>query len=294
MSATCRSAASGASAIVGRRVPGRQPRLERRAWGADVLHQCQRGDAADRSGHANNSLVGTTGGGFSGDRVGTDNPDGDVLRVLDLGGGFYAVPSLKWTNGAAGAAGAVTLVNTSTGTPTGPISNGTGVVSAANSIVGTSTGDSVGELLRDLGGGRFATGSYLWDNGAATDAGAVTVVNAAAWTPFTVSAANSLVGSQSNDQVGFDALVVGGRLAVLSPNWSNGAATSAGAVTVLDPATFVGGRSRPRTAWSALLRTTRWALRRGAVPTQPDGFYVISPFWSGTDGAVTSCPQPRP
>src|SRR5208282_3810851 len=73
-------------------------------------------------------------------------------------------------------------------------------------------------------------------NGAAASAGAVTWGSGTAGVSGAVSATNSLVGSTANDQVG-GVLGVGvtalsnGNYVVSSPNWNNGAAASAGAVT---------------------------------------------------------------
>ncbi len=58
-----------------------------------------------------------------------------------------------------------------------------------------------------------------------------------------VSAANSLVGSTANDQVGIGGVtaLTNGNYVVSSPHWDNGAATDAGAVTWGSGTTGVSG-----------------------------------------------------
>ena len=50
--------------------------------------------------------------------------------------------------------------------------------------------------------GNYLVRSSLWDNGSATDAGAVTFGNGETGVTGVVSAANSLVGSTAGDSVG--------------------------------------------------------------------------------------------
>ncbi len=81
----------------------------------------------------------------------------------------------------------------------------TGAVSASNSLVGSTANDSVGASNGTaLPNGNYVVLSPNWDNGAATDAGAVTWCSGTAGCTGAVSASNSLVGSTANDQVGFD------------------------------------------------------------------------------------------
>ena len=53
-----------------------------------------------------------------------------------------------------------------------------------------------------LSNGNYVVRSPDWDNGAATDAGAVTWGSGTAGVSGVVSAANSLVGTTANNQVG--------------------------------------------------------------------------------------------
>jgi hypothetical protein len=83
-----------------------------------------------------------------------------------LGGNGFFVRSSSWRSGSSSSAGAVTWVDGELGL--------SGVVGPENSIVGSSPGDAVGEIApTPLGDGRFAVHAPDWDNGAATDAGAV-------------------------------------------------------------------------------------------------------------------------
>ena len=53
-----------------------------------------------------------------------------------------------------------------------------------------------------MSNGNYVVTSAYWDNGAATDAGAVTFGNGVSGVSGVVSAANSLVGSTASDDVG--------------------------------------------------------------------------------------------
>ena len=84
-----------------------------------------------------------------------------------------------------------------------------------------------------LANGNYVVISPFWDNGAVEDAGAVTWGDGTSGITGTVGAANSLVGSTINDWVGFNGVtaLTNGNYVVISPDWDNGAATDAGAVT---------------------------------------------------------------
>jgi hypothetical protein len=135
---------------------------------------------------AANSLVGTT----AGDVVGGGG------RVTVLTNGNYSVSSPNWDNGAARDAGAITWASGATGI--------VGAVSAENSLVGTSTDDNVGQ------GGviPIANGNYLvytsgWDNGDASQAGAVTWVDGKTPLVGAINALNSAVGLVDYDFASF-------------------------------------------------------------------------------------------
>ncbi len=267
-----------------------------------------------------NSLVGST----LDDRVG-----GNFVETF--ASGAFAVPTPTWDNGAVADAGAVTscsaagcvgavsvgnsLVGSHTNDRVGELTNqlfvndnlvvgspgwnGTvgaatfcpttgctpGVVSATNSLVGSTAGDAVGSDLASSGG-RYAVISSSWANGAAAQAGAVTWC-AATGCVGAVSAANSLVGTTANDHVGsfgVRELVTGGPVVIDSPDWANGAAAQAGAVTWCVPATCFGPVS---TSNSLVGSTANDRVGSGFVDVLSNGDYVvISRTWD--NGAVVN------
>lgn len=162
-----------------------------------------------------NSLVGA----MANDRVGAGS-------VMALAGGHYVVSSPEWNAPAAAVAGAVTWGNGS-GATVGP-------VSAANSLVGGTAFDHLGEYgVIVLTNGDYVVNSPMWDRPGAADVGAVTWGSNAGSTVGLVSAANSLVGSKANDNVGYGGVfpLAGGDYVVRSYNWDGPSAVDAGAVT---------------------------------------------------------------
>ena len=134
-----------------------------------------------------------------------------------------------------------------------------------------------------------------WANGAATGAGAVTWGSGTFGVSGAVSAANSLVGTTANDQVGSG--VNGGVLAlsngnyvVESPNWNNGAAAYAGAVTW---GSGTAGVSGPVSATNSLVGTTaNDQVGFSDVIALSNGNYVVSsPDW--TNGAAAKAARSR-
>jgi len=135
----------------------------------------------------------------------------DSLGVIPLSNGNYVVDSPYWN----GNRGAVTWGNGSTGV--------SGTVSDTNSLVGSNPGDLVGGLqyyepqdsvysdVTLLSTGNYVVGSPSWNG----NRGAVTWGNGSTGVSGIVSDANSLVGSDPGDQVGYlpprSALRRGGR-----------------------------------------------------------------------------------
>ena len=156
---------------------------------------------------------------------------GGYNQVTALSNGNYVLGTPLWDNGGTADVGAITWGNGTTGT--------SGVVSAANSLTGSQANDQVGNGVTALSNGNYVVGSSYWANGAVSKAGAATWCNGTTGITGVVSAANSLTGSQAGDQVslGFSGLFSGvtalsnGNYVVCSPNWANGAATTAGAAT---------------------------------------------------------------
>jgi hypothetical protein len=103
-----------------------------------------------------------------------------------------------------------------------------------------------------LTNGNYAVGSRSWNNGPATEAGAVTWGDGATGLTGVVTTTNSLMGATAGDQVssGYVWALTNGNYVVLSPNWSNGVAAEAGAVTLGDGR---GGSTGPITRTNSVL-----------------------------------------
>src|SRR5208337_2536790 len=226
---------------------------------------------------ATNSLVGST----ANDEVGSE--------IGPLSNGNYVVVSPAWSNGAAANAGAVTWASGTAGV--------SGPVSATNSLVGSTANDGVGGGANGgvtaLSNDNYVVTSPTWNNGAASSAGAVTWGSGTAGVSGPVSAANSLVGSTANDSVGGGNEEAGssvtalsnGNYVVSSPDWANGAAASAGAVTW---GSGTAGVSGPVSAANSLVGSTAndsVGSGGGGVTALSNGNYVVSsPEW--TNGAA--------
>src|SRR5450432_938050 len=175
------------------------------------------------------TLISTVTGSTAGDYVG-------LYGVTVLTNGNYVVLSPDWGNGSAASVGAVTLANANTGL--------SGAVSAANSLVGSTQADAVGSHgIVELTNGNFVISSRVWNNGAATQAGASTWVNGSTGLTGVVSAANSLVGTKTNDHVGISGVTAlsNGNYVVASRLWANSATAGVGAVTWANGSTGLSG-----------------------------------------------------
>ncbi|MCB1643331.1 MAG: hypothetical protein KDI37_16505, partial [Xanthomonadales bacterium] len=106
--------------------------------------------------------------------------------------------------------------------------------SPANSLVGSSTDDQLGAFRKvALANGNYVIGNPVWDNGALSNAGAMTWGNGSGGTVGALSAANSLVGSSADDLIG-NALTAfaDGSYATYNGTWDNGGMLNAGAATL--------------------------------------------------------------
>ncbi len=194
-----------------------------------------------------NSLVGIG----TGDRVG-----GNGAKVLSSGN--YVVISSSWS----ASMGAVTWAS-----GTAPI---TGTVSAANSLVGSSAGDEVGSRgILQLTNGNYVVLSPNWDNAGIPNVGAATWVNGTVGLSGTLNAANSLVGSTAEDNVGgnLGAALINGNYVISVPSWDNGGNINAGAAvwgsgtagvkgTISSANAFVGARSNDQVSISGVFPLT--------------------------------------
>ncbi len=144
-----------------------------------------------------------------------------------LANGNYLVSSPYWDNHApfAADAGAVTFCGSASGC--------VGTVTSANSLIGSTGGDNVGNNNNIvLSNGNYVVLTPSWNNGATADVGAATFCSGTAGCAGTISPGNSLIGSTQSDQVGtLGVALTDGNYVVLSPNWKNGGASRAGAIT---------------------------------------------------------------
>jgi len=215
------------------------------------------------------ALISTLRGSTVGDQVGGGG-------VTALSNGNYVVLSQNWDNGAIANAGAVTWGSGTTGV------NGT--VSAANSLVGSTAGDFLGGFVRALSNGNYVVLNPSWDNGAIAEAGAATWGSGTAGITGAVSAANSLVGSTANDQVGAGVTALSnGHCVVASFAWDNGAIADVGAVTWGSGTTGVTGALSA--ANSLVGSTANDLVGVSGVTALSNGHYVVrSESWN--NGAV--------
>ncbi len=215
---------------------------------------------------ASNSLVGTK----KNDAVGFSG-------VTPLANGAYVVSSYNWGNGSATDAGAVTFAGS------GGI---VGAVSASNSLVGSTAGDGVGfPSVTLLSNGNVVVASSAWNNGSASQAGAVTWMSAATGLTGVVSASNSLVGSTASDNVGqhVTALTIGNYV-VASPNWSGGGNSSVGAATWASGTTGLTGTVSA--ANSLLGSTSDDQVGSDVVALSNGNYVVVSGFWHNGSAAA--------
>ena len=224
-----------------------------------------------------NSLVGPGAGdgvGFFGGSVSYDQ----------LSNGNIVLLSPNW-NDDAGAATFVDLVN-------GAGLNGD--IGAGNSVVGSNSGDFVGSggVTEPSNSGIYAIRSPEWANGGQAQAGALTWGDIDSGVSGVVGPGNSLLGSTSGDEPGSGGisafLTSGGQTRVLveSPEWDNGAAADAGAIT-----TFLA--SAPKTG---AIGAANSFVGSNADDRVGDGFFVtlsnanrliVTTSWNSDAGAVT-------
>lgn len=221
-----------------------------------------------------NSLVGAV----SGDRIGE-------LCVKPLNNGNYVVLSPLFRNASGARVGAATWRSGSTILP--------GTVSAANSLVGSFDRDFDASAVSALANGNYVVATPSADIGV-TDAGAVTWGSGVTGVSGVIGPTRSLVGSQSNDQVGvFSTLrLANGNYVVLSPYWSRGAVTRVGAATFGDGRVGIVGAVTPGNSLVGRSEGDQLAVSTDLV--LPNGGYVLaSEAWDSDTvadaGAVTWC-----
>jgi Repeat of unknown function (DUF5650)/Secretion system C-terminal sorting domain len=220
-----------------------------------------------------NAVISVLKGSTANDKVGYNG-------VTALTNGNFVVSSEPWNNGFITYAGAVTWGNGVTGI--------SGIVNSANSLVGSKNGDAIGaHYLVALPNGNYVVQSWQWDNGSIIDAGAVTWCNGFTGTSGEINVGNSLVGSHTNDMLGYGGVfdLPNGNYIVQSWQWSG----NAGAVTWGNGAT---GTFGVVSSSNSLVGKSSDKVGLYGVRIFSNSNYVVhSPFWrNGTKsnaGAVT-------
>jgi len=199
--------------------------------------------------------------------------------IVSLDNGNYLLPCYSCDNGAITDAGAVTWMSGTTGK--------SGKIDSSNSLVGSSANDGAGHRLWLLPNGNYLVANPFWDNGTASDAGAVTWGSGAAGINGKINSGNSLVGTSAHDFLGaFDGsspilVLANGNYLVISKNWNQGA----GAVTWASGATGISGIVNSS---NSLIGSNNDHVGFDGATALSDGNYVVnSPMWSNAAGALT-------
>lgn len=162
-------------------------------------------------------------------------------------------------------------------------------------VTGSSANDMIGlyEILV-LKDNYFLICSINFDNGSIVDAGSVTLCNGNIGLNGKISAANSLVGTSTNDNVGdiyTITLLSNGNYVVSSRFWDNGSVLDAGAITFCSIANPVTGVI---SSANSLIGSHSGDLSSTQVKElKNNNFILLSPYWDNGDtldvGAVTWC-----
>jgi Repeat of unknown function (DUF5650) len=207
-----------------------------------------------------NSLIGRAANDFLGS-----------AGVHALRNGHYVISSSSIDTATAVNVGAVTWANGSTGL--------SGIFSAANSLLGTKAFDRVGEGIVALSNDHYVIQSPNWDFGALANVGAVTWANGNAPLSGEVSAANSLIGSSSNDRIGSSVTALSnGNFVVASPNWDNAGVADIGAVRWADGSAAPSGQITATEALTGSQAGDKVGLN-GATALSNGNYVISSPFW---------------
>lgn len=154
-------------------------------------------------------------------------------------------------------------------------------VSATNSLVGDHVGNGVGSGgLTVLANGNVVVTSPSWEpsDTGPQNVGAATWMSAAAPPTGPVSASNSLVGTNADDQVGYQSTIAlaNGNYVVRSPYW-NGNGTNSGAVTWGNGSTGTTGLvTFDNSMYGTVPGQYFGAFQGGSVTPLANGHYVVS------------------
>ena len=217
---------------------------------------------------SSNSLVGSS----SEDNVGAS-------PIILLPNGNFIVINQYWDNAIAASVGAVTWVNANSGL--------SGPISSSNSLVGSVDNDMVGSGgILILTNGNYVVRSSDWNNGAATQAGAITWGNGNTGVSGVLSSSNSLVGSSTDDHLGNNNVIplTNGNYVVCSPSWDNGSVKDAGAATWCNGST---GKTGVVSSSNSLVGSVANdnISGYGATALSNGNYVVLSTFWD--NGSIT-------
>lgn len=244
------------------------------------------------------------GNGATGSLVGTITPSNSLVGgsandkigsgwVQALSNGHYVIGSNYWncpanvcSSSSVSGVGAVTWGNGTTGIK--------GNITPANSLVGSSTSDSVGSWPRILSDGNYVVNSPSWDNGSASDAGAITWVNGQTGKTGFISPANSLVGMIASDFSGANVNVLtNGNVVVGIQSWDcpagvcgSSAVTDAGAAVWIDGTKGITGTIKSS---NGLIGSSINDKIGSSIKALSNGHYFVeSPNWNCAEGICGS------
>ncbi len=198
--------------------------------------------------------------------------------VFVLANGNYVVRNPNWDSDAIANTGAVTWGNGSSGT--------SGTISPSNSLVGSSEYDMFGGSLTILTNGNYVVGSPNWANGTIIHAGAATWGSGTAGVSGVISAANSLVGTVAENQIGWNSTALpNGNYVVSNPNWTNAENSRVGAATFGDGSSGIIGAVNSSNSLVGSLDGDH--VGSNIIPLTNGNYVVRSTNWHDETGAAT-------
>jgi len=238
--------------------------------------------------NSTNSLIGSSTNdhiGFMDDFTGSYGIPG--IKILK--NGHFVVPSPGWDNGSISNAGAITWVNGTSGL--------IGTISSSNSLVGSSKNDWVGNCdsayqkqgVYELTNGNYIIQSPTWNNGAVTNAGAITWASGTAPITGTINSSNSLVGLNTQDLLGIiePTTLNNGNYVINSPYWDNGSNINTGAITWGNGTTGIVGSINQSNSLVGTEKNER--LGSGGIMPLSNGNYVVRhPFWRYSPNTINN------
>jgi hypothetical protein len=227
---------------------------------------------------ATNSLVGT----HPNDSIGYITIIGlPPLGIIRLSNDNYVVASPDWDMDQLTDAGAATWGDGSVGV--------SGPISAQNSIIGSAIDDNVGLFIVPLLNGNYVVASPFWSE----ERGAATWGDGVSGSAGSVSAANSLVGSQPEDFVAASGIhpLPNGDYIVASERWSAGETLRVGAATRGAGVGGIAGEVTPQNSIIGALRNDQ--VGAGGATALPDGGYLLQSALASGRGAITRIASPR-